>query len=433
VYTVLGEIVIPDEESNIPTIILNPAYDDGQPGEEAEQSESWDSQWQAYPASRRRFAPVGWALVGAALVLTGVLVVALVVPWWETSATVTIVPLTQPISTTLTAHLVPGNANPARQQVQGRPLVSMTMNQSKTADATGSGYQAAQAAQGWISLYNALPTPQTVPGGTLLIGQDGVQFTTDSTVTIPAANLPVDGQISVSAHASEPGPAGNIASLDINGPCCRSDVLAKNAAPFIGGQNARSYQAVSAQDIQGTSTTLEMALTQDVTAAYQAELGDGERLLTPVACTTQVKADHPTGSEAAQVSVTVSEACQGTAYSAAQMQTLVVQAMHQHMQGNQAGAYHLDTNVLHIQVTSDSTQAGDVQVQARGTLLYQWSQPQQRALSILVAGKSEAQATTLLEQQPGISTVAITVTGRDTDMLPTDPGRIQFVFVTYSR
>jgi VCBS repeat-containing protein len=133
---------------------------------------------------------------------------------------------------------------------------------------------------------------------------------------------------------------------------------------------------VSTQDIQGASTALERALTQDATAAYQAELVDGERLLTPVACSAQVKADHPTGSEAAQVSVTV---------------------------------------------------------QARGTLLYQWGQSQQRALSVLVAGKSEAQAATLLEQQPGISTVTITMTGRDTSALPTDPGRIQFVFVTYGQ
>jgi hypothetical protein len=435
IYTIIGEPVLPTEEAEATTIVLDrhPAPVDEQQDEEPDEAEH--APWSVRPPLRRRLAPLGWTLVGMALVLVGVLVVTRVIPWWQTSATVTIVPWTQPVRTTLTVQLVPGTANLARQQVQGRQLATLTMSQSKTVPATGSGYQPAQAAHGWITLYNALPDAQTIPAGTLIIGQDGTQVTTDTTVTIPAANAPLEGQASVSAHATAPGPAGNMAALDINGPCCRADVIAKNPAPFTGGQNARSFQAVSAQDIKGASAALATSVTQEVTAAYQAELADGESLLTPVSCQAQVSADHSQGSEAKQVTVSVSERCQGIAYNAAQMHTLVSQAITQQSQaqGNQATGYQLDPGTLHIQATPSSTHPGAIQVQARGTLRYHWNAQQQQALASLIAGKREAQAITLLEQQPGIASVAVQLNGRDTGTLPSNPDRIHFMFIALSQ
>jgi len=403
VYTVIGEVVEPTKEPGVTTIVVDPHPALLGERQDEETNEPEQDDWPLSLTMRRRLAPLGWSLVGMALVLVGVLVVMLVLPWWEPSATVTIVPLTQAVNTSFTAQLVPANADLARQQIQGRQLATLTMSQNKTVPTTGSDSQPAQAAQGWITLYNALPTAQIIPTGTLIVGQDGVQVTTDSTVTIPAANLPTAGQVSVSAHATEPGPAGNIAPLDINGPCCRADVLAKNSEPFTRGQNARSFQAVSAQDIKGASTTLETSLTQDATVAYQSELQNGESLITPVSCNPQINADYPQGSEATQVTVNVSEACQGIAYNAAQVQTLVSQAINQQMQGSQAEHYQLDSRSLYIQVMLSSTNPGDVPIQAHGILAYHWNKQQQSALAALIAGKSEAQATALLAQQPGIS------------------------------
>ncbi|HEU5375456.1 MAG TPA: hypothetical protein VFV38_08460 [Ktedonobacteraceae bacterium] len=433
VYTVIGEPVIPAEEAEGTTIVLaiQPATLDDQQRKDASEPEQMP--WFVALTRRRHLASLGWLLVGVALVLVGVLVVTLVLPWLEPSATVTIVPVAQPVSASFTAQLVPANADLARRQIQGRQLATLTMSQSKTIPTTGNGYQPAQAAHGWITLYNALPAAQTIPAGTLLIGQDSVQVTTDSTVTIPAANAPIEGQASVSAHATEPGPAGNIVALDINGPCCRANITAKNPTAFTGGQNARSFQAVSAQDIKGASAALEASLIQDVTAAYQAELQNGENLITPVSCNAQVSADQPQGSEAEQVTVSISEVCQGIAYNVAQMYTLVSQAFTQQTQENQTGGYQLDHKSLHVQVAPSSTRPGAIEIQARGTLLYQWNERQQRALAALIAGKSEAQATTLLEQQPGISSVAIQLNGRDTGTLTADPSRIQFVFVVYGK
>jgi hypothetical protein len=170
IYTVIGEAIVPEEEADTVTILIktHPALSECQQDEGPEDTEPEENPYLSF--RRRRLAPVGWMLVGVALVLAGVVVVTLLLPWWEASATVTIVPITHPISTTFTAHLVPGNADPASQQIQGRQLVTLTMSQSKTVATTGSGSQPAQPAQGLITLYNALPTAQTIQAGTLIIG-----------------------------------------------------------------------------------------------------------------------------------------------------------------------------------------------------------------------------------------------------------------------
>src|SRR5258708_25186932 len=103
VYTVIGEPVVPEEDTDVITIVLatHPALSNHQQDEEPSEPEG--DQWPVPPVSRRRrFVPLGWMLVGVALVLAGVLIVTQVLPWWETSATVTIGPVTQPVSTTLT-------------------------------------------------------------------------------------------------------------------------------------------------------------------------------------------------------------------------------------------------------------------------------------------------------------------------------------------
>ena len=423
----IGEPVVP--EKGEPTVIVIetlPVPADDQPEEHA--PEDAPRPLSSSSPHRSPLAPIGWTLAGFGIILALVLVGTQVLPWWTPVAIVTIVPVTRPLRTTMTVHLVTGSADPTHDEVGGRHLASLTMSQQQTVTTTGNGYQPAQAAHGWITLYNALDTPQTIPAGTLLTGQDGTQVTTDTTVTIPAGQFARNGQARVSAHAVASGPAGNIVAQDIHGPCCRADVLAENLAPFAGGVDAQSYQAVRAQDIQGIATTLATTLLHQVSVAYQGELANGESLVTPLACTPQITSDHPPSSEATHVTVTVAEACQGMAYQAAQLHTLVIQAMNQQAQESQAGTFQLDSASLSVQVIASSTHPGDLHIKADGMLVAQWNTQQQDALALLIAGKSETQATALLLQQPGVSTVSMHLTGRDTGRLPDDPGRIQFAF-----
>lgn len=294
------------------------------------------------------------------------------------------------------------------------------MSQEKTVPTTGSGTQPATTAQGTITLYNALSIAQTIPAGTLLVGADGVQVTTDSTVTIPAGNAPTEGEINVTAHTLQPGPAGNIPALDIDAPCCRAEVIAKNTDAFTGGQNARSYQAVSTQDIQAVATGLVTELQHQETATDQTELGTEESLTMPLSCTSQTSTDHAAGDEATQVTVKVSETCQGTAYHTAQLQNLIEQATTRQIQGSQAGSYELDPATESTQVIASDGQASSLKVKANGVLVYHWTNAQLQALAVQMAGKSKSYATTLLRQQPGIVNVSMQINGRDNGSLPAD-------------
>src|SRR5207248_5386547 len=92
---------------------------------------------------------------------------------------------------------------------------------------------------------------------------------------IPAANPPLFGQVTISAHAINPGVRGNISAYDINQACCATSVLVKNTQ-FTGGQDERDFSTVNAQDIHKLSTPLKTAVTQSVAGAFQGQLKPGE-------------------------------------------------------------------------------------------------------------------------------------------------------------
>ena len=81
-----------------------------------------------------------------------------------------------------------------------------------------------------------------------MTGADGVEVVTLQDAVIPAGTLATNGRVTVPAQAVNVGPQGNIAANDMYGKCCRDNVFVSNG-PFRGGQNARSYQMVTQQNI----------------------------------------------------------------------------------------------------------------------------------------------------------------------------------------
>jgi hypothetical protein len=77
-----------------------------------------------------------------------------------------------------------------------------------------------------------------------------------------------------------PGPAGNITSHDIYGPCCHLNVFVANGT-FRGGQDARTYPVATEQDISTVATSLKASLDQSVQTALQTQVHSDETLITP--------------------------------------------------------------------------------------------------------------------------------------------------------
>ena len=148
-----------------------------------------------------------------------------VAPIATLAATVTLVPETKTLSTALTVTaLATGTPEQARKQVAARVLVVSSPTQNQTVPTTGTGHAPARVGEGTVTFYNAVPYSQTVAAGTLLTGADGVEIVTDAPAVIPTGNPPIEGEVTVPAHATAIGPQGNIAPLDLNGLCCMAGI-----------------------------------------------------------------------------------------------------------------------------------------------------------------------------------------------------------------
>lgn len=198
-------------------------------------------------------------------------------------------------------------------------LPPVTLTQSKTVVASGQGHVKASYGRGLVTFYNGAPNAQTIAAGELLTGNDGQEVVTDQDVTIPAGSLTTNGFATVSAHALDYGPAGNIAAGDIYGPCCRAWVKVVNAQ-FTGGHAARDYAVVTQSDIATAVSNLQ---TQENLLVNERILS-GETLITPVPCTTQTTSNHRAGDVASQVTVIVRQDCHPTAYKLQAIQSSLI-------------------------------------------------------------------------------------------------------------
>ena len=246
---------------------------------------------------------------------------------------------------------------------------------------------------------------------------------------IPAGTLATNGQVTVPAQAVNVGPQGNIVANDIYGKCCRDDVFVSNG-PFRGGKSARSYQMVTQQDINGVASALKMSLDQSVQAALSQQVQPNETLVTLVPCSSSVTSNHQAGSEATQVSVTVSETCTAEVYTTSALYALLMQAVNQQAAKRLGNGYGLvgDLQTSIIQATINSRQGtATLQVKAISTWVYQFRQAQQQEIKLTIRGKSKSEAAALLLHTPGVQSVSLSI--KNGTIIPTDAQQIHLVFI----
>ncbi len=345
-------------------------------------------------------------------------------------ASVTLIPAQKEVTATTSIGITLDKPDVTRHEIQGRLLSSLTLSQTRTAPATGTGYQEARAAHGNITFYNAQPSVQIVSSGTLLMGADGVAVVTDQNAVIPPAVFPTDGQATVVAHAVLPGPTGNIRAGDIYGACCRLNVFATNGA-FHGGQYAHTFSKVTQQDIATTVSILKSSLTQSIDAAFGAQVSTSETLVSPVPCAPTMTTDYPVGTETTHVSITLNETCTGEVYDTQAFERLVTQSTSQTATEQLGADYSLignvQTSILQNSVKDQKQGAITLQVKGTGLWLYQLRQQQLEQFKSMIAGKSDVQAKAILLNATGVCTVSLSI--KSGTMVPTDKSRISFVIV----
>jgi hypothetical protein len=315
------------------------------------------------PKQKPYWLLIPFAMLLCLLFLAGSYLLLLLTP----SATVTILPVERSLSLTTAI------------QAHGRLLPPLTLAQSATVPATGKRHQDATEAHGTITFYNGLLSRQTIAFGTILTGADGVQIITDQAARIPPASNttpPTFGQVTVEAHAVQPGVSGNIASYDINGSCCGASILVKNTTAFPRGQNASDDTVVTRADVQNAASPLQATLLMSEQAALQAQLHPAEQLFTP-SCSHQIKSDHRPGQEAEQVTVTVSDTCKAAAYDAHTLYANATQMIPKTAQQRFGTGYTLlgdiSTSVVHLTITDQARGMATLVVKLDATCVYQLS------------------------------------------------------------
>jgi len=376
---------------------------------------------------RRRL--VLWISMGASATL--VLLVALLAlsPLvFAPPVTVTIIPASSSLSTTMQVSLSTGSHS-APGSLSGRALPMLSLTESLTVPTTGVGHQQAEPGQGMVTFYNAAPSVQTIPAGTLLTDKDGIEVVTDTEAVIPAGTLATNGQVSVAAHTVNTGPSGNIAAQDLYGACCREDVFVQNSAAFTSGQNARTYPMVTVQDVAKVEGILHPQLIASMKAAFLTDLAGGESLVTPFACREDVEGSAGIGQEATSLTLMLTDTCTGVAYSTAELATLVTQQLmtqaHHRFGQDYALLGTITPTILNAIPTSGKANTQRVTVKGTGIWAYQFSEEQIEQIARAVAGKSAAQATSILLHTPGVSQLELGTTGT----LPADPARIHVLIV----
>ncbi len=346
------------------------------------------------------------------------------------TASVTLTPAQESLHTSVPITAVTGTPDSTRRQVSARLLSVKSRTFTQTVPATGHGHTQAQQAQGTLTFYNAAPYAQTVAAGIVLTGADGVALVTDQVAYLPAANLPDVGMATVLAQAVQVGPQGNIAPLDLNGLCCVAGVSVKNTDVFTGGQNARDYTIVARQDVESIVGPGSTALTQAAQASLQGEVRPSEQLASPAQCHPALHTDHPIGSEATHVTITLSVICQVEVYDQQAVQQLASAALGEQARTKLGTGYSVQgaikTTVAQVATTEAAHGTLSLLVNAQGTWSYQFSSAEINQLSRRIAGLSRQQAIHLLKQEPHIQAVNITETWNATN-IPTDPAHIQIM------
>jgi hypothetical protein len=294
--------------------------------------------------------------------------------------------------------------------------------------ASGVAHVPATVAPGTLTFYNAATYPQTIAAGTVLTGADGVQVLTDAAAPIPAGNPPLFGVVTVSAHAAQPGSSGNIAALDIDGLCCVAGVAVKNTADFSGGQDAQTYTTVRQADIDGLAHPLIDTLTWDAQVGVRSQLHTQEWMVSLPACANAVNANHPSGSRATQVTVTVTVTCRTEVYDQQAALQLAVASLKQETSATLGSNYALVGRVtaMLVGVSVIDTKRGilTLSIEAAGEWVYQWSPKHLETLARQIAGAQKQEALAFVLREEGVQTASIYLSGSVHTTLPADPSRI---------
>jgi hypothetical protein len=278
-------------------------------------------------------------------------------------------------------------------------------------------------------------------GSSELTSNSGVDIIMDGFTAIQG------GTVVVQAHAAQAGATGNIAAYDLDFPiniCGPYDVLCnypdgtayiQNAKAFTGGQDAYDESVVQQSDIDGLARPLISQMTASaqnrLSQLVAAQLQPGEHTVLPAPeCTPNVKPDHPVGTGATTITVSVSVTCYQIAYAQQDFIPGVLHAQGVQVAQQYGPAYALVGDLIAgapvYESTSADQQTATITVTARGIWAYQVDAAHKAGIAREILGETQDDARALvLGSEKDIADVRFALEGFG-GKLPTEASAIQF-------
>ena len=344
-------------------------------------------------------------------------------PKFTSTTTVNIVPDTKTENNNYLIRGVQSNPDPTKQEVLARVVTVSSTSQSKTVSATGVRQTPATVARGTITFFNSLTNGQTI-GVTIFTLANGVKFANNGNAFVPGANPPTESFVTVNAHAVTVGSRGNTSNQTFYGPCCTTGITARIGV-FSGGQDAQNYTFVQEGDILGATNALQPSLLGQAEGALKTQIRTNEQIAGATTCSPTSVSDHNAGDRATSVTVTVKVTCQAEVYDQKGTLALVTNLLKAKAANDYGADYALVGNVVtQAKVQNVSQGIVNLLVSAKGIWAYQFTDARQLELKKLIAGKSAADAATILKGQTGVADASL---DPNSGTLPTNTDDIKFV------
>ncbi len=174
-------------------------------------------------------------------------------------------------------------------------------------------------ASGEVLLRNPTGEEITVPQGTTLSIYQGMSYTTDSDVTVPAASNNVAGEETVSVTATEPGSDGNAEPGMLTGIVGDLGVHYSNRDSAIEGGTDIEVAIVAEEDIQALEDAVINDYTRAAAIGWTSQLPEGQAVVEPSVTTDPINFEDYTvsaqpGEQAERISISGTVSATGLVY-----------------------------------------------------------------------------------------------------------------------
>ncbi|HEU5381800.1 MAG TPA: baseplate J/gp47 family protein [Ktedonobacteraceae bacterium] len=302
-------------------------------------------------------------------------------------------------------------------------------NGSRSVATTGLKGTPGTHATGILLFSNSGPVPVTISSGFTFTASGGVQVRLTRSTVVPARVDGKNGKVSAPGIAVTPGQEGNIPPGALDALCCGGLVIVSNPAAFSGGNDTGVVHLVTQNDLDGVRDELAPALQQKALQQIDGQLASNEVRAGTPGYHISVSSDHPVGSQATQVNVTVTVGATVLIYNPQVAGDLARQLLNKEAVQT-IGPDYQPRDGLRISPATVEQQSNEghlyLSIAASGLWAYHVTPLMEQQWRQAIRGATITLAQSYLTTRPGITVASISLPFGQ-DHLPTDDKQLVFV------